>query len=529
MINMKKLHITALAAAGICCLLLAYCCTKTPVKPDPSPKEEEEEITLPKIEVSSLKKTSDGKVYLEVDGKPFPLFGAQIRLDILKNCDKMSDADIEKYFISAKRLNVNCVQVPVTWNMIEPEEGKYDYSMAYFIMRLANRYNLKVELLWFGTDMIGESFTYLVPSYVFAKNEATMKRGKENQFHNLYGYYHAVIFDNPWVLERECKAVTNLFNHIREWDEKNGKKHPVITCQLHNEIDGLMRYKMINDSFTFRDGTPLTQERAWSMSLNAVDAIGKAVKNSLYKVVTRVNYMSNSSSGSFPQYTAAHATDALKYEGVDFISVDPYMDNINKVADVVESYTLPEGNYPLVAENRGYYDTTPSLILATAALGGGYDIYDLATSKFIYDNNQMPFKEEGVLTYDLKDRAHTPLTRAILKGLTAAGEDVALVATENFVPFNIKKSLPETVRNQTISTTGAKFTISTRESSIGFILDRGSYLLMYFTAPTSVTVSNGVTEDGKTDYDLEGGKLFKVGFESAGKLTSTTRSCIGTR
>lgn len=53
-----------------------------------------------------------------------------------------------------------------------------------------------------------------------------------------------MILDDSWVLERETKAITALFNHIRYWDSQNGDKHPVITAQIHNEPDALMRWRM---------------------------------------------------------------------------------------------------------------------------------------------------------------------------------------------------------------------------------------------------------------------------------------------
>jgi len=490
-------------------------------------KEQKEEI-LPQITVSRLASTSSGKVYLEVDGKPFPLFGAQIRFDVFRNCDKLSDAEVERYFKLASELNVNCVQVPITWFMVEPQEGVYDFSEMDLLLIFANKYDLKMELLWFSTNMIGDSYTYFVPSYVFKNTDVKISRGWDNNFHNLYGYYHGLVLDAEWLLDKEMAAVTKLFNHIRVWDSENGEKHPVITCQLHNEIDGLARWRLDQDKFTMKDGTPLTEDKAWDMTLNAVDAIGQAVKASSYRVATRVNYTSCQSVGIFPQCDKAAATDALKYEGVDFISVDPYMTEVNDIAKVVENFTAPEGNYPLIAENRGFFDTTPTLILVTAALGGGYDIYDLATSKFIHDNNGEPWGEEGVITYDFKDRTHTPLVRSILKGLTEAGEDVALTGKENFMAFNANKSKPEKIKTQNICTTGARLSVNTATGAIGFILDRGKELVMYFTSGVNVVVENGVTTDNVKTYKLEGEKLYRIGFTPDKKLQSTTKTCIGT-
>lgn len=507
-------------------------CSRTDGGPAQKEEEEPEEELLPAIQVSKLAGTPQGKVYLEVDGKPFPLFGAQIRIDVFKNCDNLSDSQIEDYFKKAKALNLNCVQLPLPWKAMEPDKGKYDYGLIDTLLGLANKYDLKVELLWFGTNFIGDSYSYFIPSYALKEQSCRLKRkGKmdADYKHNLYGYCYSLIFNDKALLEREVNAIRRLFNHIRVWDSKNGERHPVISCQLNNEVDGMVRWRITDASLDIRyqGGDKVGEEDCWKMTLDAVDAIGKAVKSSTYKVVTRVNYTSCANVGVFPQCSKASPVDALEREGIDFISVDPYMDNVNSIAGVVESFATPKGNYPLIAENRGYYPATPSLILATAALGGGYDIYDLATSKFIYDNNGFPWSEEGIYTYDLKDRSHTALARSILKGLTAAGEDVALTPKEDFVAFNINKNTPDKGRTQIVSTTGARFTIESKTGAIGFILDRGDRLVMYFTGAVSVVVENGTLEGGAKRLTLEAEQLLETGFESKGKIKSTTADCIG--
>lgn len=527
----RKIYNAAILAFSIMLAASLSCCSKPDNGKDSEPEEEK---LLPAIEVSKLAKTSDGKVYLEVDGKPFPLFGAQIRIDIFKNCDKLSDSSIEEYFKKAKALNVNCVQLTHTWKAMEPEKGKYDYKLIDTILGFANKYDLKVELLWFGTNMIGDSYSYLIPSYALKEASCRLKRkGKidADYMHNLYGYCYSLIFDDEKLLEREVNAIRRLFNHIRVWDAANGERHPVITCQLNNEIDGMVRWRITDASLDIRyqNGNKLSEDDCWKMTLSAVDAIGQAVKNSTYKVATRVNYTSCSNVGVFPQCSKAAPVDALERKGIDFISVDPYMDDVNSIANVVRSFSSPAGNYPLIAENRGYYASTPSMILATAALGGGYDIYDLATSKFIYDNNGFPWSEEGIYTYDLKDRSHTALARSILKGLTAAQEDVALTPKEDFVAFNINKNTPEKGRTQIVSTTGASLTIETKNGAIGFILDRGDRLVMYFTAPTSVLVENGTLDGGVKLLSLNAEQLLDIGFKSKGRIKSTTSDCIGSK
>ena len=371
------------------------------------------EPILSQIEVSKLV-TENNKTYVSVDGKPFPFLGAQIRLDALLNCDKMAINEVENYFKKAQELGLNCVQIPISWNMVEPKENKYDYSIVNSILQFVNKYNLKMELLWFSTNMVGDSFSYLIPQYVLQEYNKRFSRNDEGNFWNYYGYQYTMILDDEWVLERETKAITALFNHIRYWDSQNGDKHPIISAQIHNEPDALMRWRIDQKDLKYRDGTPLSKEKAWTMITNALNSVGKAVKNSSYKVVTRVNLIYGDGINPFPEATNARPKDVFDLQGIDFIGVDAYKDNIKHLKNEVMAYASIAGNYALVAENKGSYANTPSLILTSFALGGGYDIYDLATSNFFINNTTEPDQiDHGIYTWDLQEKGFTPLTRSL--------------------------------------------------------------------------------------------------------------------
>lgn len=356
------------------------------------------EPILSQIEVSKLV-TENNKTYVSVDGKPFPFLGAQIRLDALLNCDKMTINEVENYFKKAQELGLNCVQIPISWNMVEPKENKYDYSIVNSILQFVNKYNLKMELLWFSTNMVGDSFSYLIPQYVLQEYNKRLSRNDEGNFWNYYGYQYTMILDDEWILERETKAITALFNHIRYWDSQNGDKHPVISAQIHNEPDALMRWRIDQKDLKYRDGTPLSKEKAWTMITNALNTVGKAVKNSSYRVVTRVNLIYGDGINPFPEATNARPKDVFDLQGIDFIGVDAYKDNVKHLKNEVMAYASIAGNYALVAENKGSYANSPSLILTSFALGGGYDIYDLATSNFFINNTTEPDQiDHGIYT-----------------------------------------------------------------------------------------------------------------------------------
>ena len=205
-------------------------------------QNDEASTDLSPIVVSRICQTAEGKPYLEVDDKPFPVYGAQIRVDIFRSVDKLDWDEIELYFATAQDLGVNSVQVSYPWAFLEPKRDQYSFTEIDKIMELANEYDLKVELLWFSTNMIGDSYTWLVPTYILAEPAIRLKRTGDGSHHYLYGYTYSIIMDDEWVLEREVKAVRRLFTHIREWDEANGRRHPIITCQVHNEPDALVRW-----------------------------------------------------------------------------------------------------------------------------------------------------------------------------------------------------------------------------------------------------------------------------------------------
>ena len=505
------------------------------------------EPILSQIEVSKLV-TENNKTYVSVDGKPFPFLGAQIRLDALLNCDKMTINEVENYFKKAQELGLNCVQIPISWNMVEPKENKYDYSIVNSILQFVNKYNLKMELLWFSTNMVGDSFSYLIPQYVLQEYNKRFSRNDEGNFWNYYGYQYTMILDDEWILERETKAITALFNHIRYWDSQNGDKHPVISAQIHNEPDALMRWRIDQKDLKYRDGTPLSKEKAWTMITNALNTVGKAVKNSSYRVVTRVNLIYGDGINPFPEATNARPKDVFDLQGIDFIGVDAYKDNIKHLKNEVMAYASIAGNYALVAENKGSYTNSPSLILTSFALGGGYNIYDLATSNFFINNTTEPDQiDHGIYTWDLQEKDFTPPTRSLIKGLAAAYIDVAKVKPENFAAFNINDNQPKDKLEQLICTTGAQITFQTNNASLGFVLDMHNYLLIYSLNDSQFKLENGkfgetisgrydvngtFTKEGTATLEnqtlhAKGGILYKVTYSSQQSLTSNTIENIG--
>ena len=58
---------------------------------------------------------------------------------------------LEEAWPQLRQLNVNTAEVPVYWETIEPQPGRYDFQLVDQIIQGARENKLRVILLWFGT------------------------------------------------------------------------------------------------------------------------------------------------------------------------------------------------------------------------------------------------------------------------------------------------------------------------------------------------------------------------------------------
>lgn len=68
--------------------------------------------------------TRGNKQVLTVDGKPFFMLAGEVH-----NSDSSSPAYMEHIWDLADSMGMNTLLLPVSWEMTEPEEGIFDFSV----------------------------------------------------------------------------------------------------------------------------------------------------------------------------------------------------------------------------------------------------------------------------------------------------------------------------------------------------------------------------------------------------------------
>jgi len=158
---------------------------------------------------------------LVVDGKPFLVLGAE-----LNNSSASSMEYMRPLWPKIAATNLNTVLATVSWELMEPEEGRFDFSLADGLIQDARRYNLRLIMLWFGSWKNGKS-TYQ-PVWV----KTNQQRFPLVQDETGKGLPTLSTLSDA-NRDADSQAFAALMKHIREID---GEAHTVIMIQVENEV-----------------------------------------------------------------------------------------------------------------------------------------------------------------------------------------------------------------------------------------------------------------------------------------------------
>ena len=181
-----------------------------------------------------------------VNGRPFLVIGGELHNSSSSNLNYM-----EPIWQRMLDLNFNTVLAGVSWELVEPEEGRFDFSLVDGLIHDARRNNLHLVFLWFGSWKNGMS-SY-IPVWVKKdyKRFPRVKIADRGTVEVL-----STVAEANW--KADAQAFAQLMKHIRQVD---GRDHTVVMMQVENEVgvlrDSRDRSELANNAFNSNVPTEL--------------------------------------------------------------------------------------------------------------------------------------------------------------------------------------------------------------------------------------------------------------------------------
>jgi beta-galactosidase GanA len=157
---------------------------------------------------------------LVVDGKPMLVLGGE-----LGNSSASSQAYMARYWPKLKAMNLNTVLAPVSWELVEPKEGAYDFSSVDGLLKDARAQDMHLMILWFGAWK--NSMSTYVPAWV-KRDDARFPRAKAANG----GSQEILSAFSAQTRDADAGAYAALLAHLKAVDAQG----TVLMVQVENEI-----------------------------------------------------------------------------------------------------------------------------------------------------------------------------------------------------------------------------------------------------------------------------------------------------
>jgi beta-galactosidase GanA len=169
---------------------------------------------------------------LIVDGKAFLALAGELSNSSATGVDYMKR--VWPKLVAQKGLNT--VLAGVSWNQVEPQEGKFDFTVLDSVIEGARQNNIRVVLLWFGSWKNGTS-SY-PPDWV-KKDFERFPRAQPTEGRSI----EQLSCFSEANRDADARAFAALMRHVKQVD---GRRHTVIMIQVENEINGLDHSPLAN-------------------------------------------------------------------------------------------------------------------------------------------------------------------------------------------------------------------------------------------------------------------------------------------
>lgn len=182
--------------------------------------------------MASIIVKKDNQKVLMVNDCPFLMLAGEVH-----NSSSSTTEYMEHVWKKAEELGLNSVLLPITWELLEPEEGVFNFELVEGLIKQAREYEMKIGFLWFGAWKNAQC--YYAPEWVKSDTKrfkrAQVEKGKN--FIRLKEFYNMSYTTLSYLCEATCdadaRAFRALMQRIKEVDEK---ETTVVLVQVENEM-----------------------------------------------------------------------------------------------------------------------------------------------------------------------------------------------------------------------------------------------------------------------------------------------------
>lgn len=161
---------------------------------------------------------------LLVDGKPFLIRGGELGNSVASDTNVMKPV-----WPKLRAMNLNTVLAPVYWELLEPQEGTFDFSLVDAMIAQARENQLRLVFLWFGSWK--NSMSCYAPDWV----KKDYKRFPRTLDSDANPAEILSAFSNE-AMNADIRAFRSLMTHLKAIDSD---KQTVIMVQVENEMGQL--------------------------------------------------------------------------------------------------------------------------------------------------------------------------------------------------------------------------------------------------------------------------------------------------
>lgn len=331
----------------------------------------------------------NGRHALLVDGQPFLMLGGQAH-----NSSGWPGM-LPQLWLAIETIHANTLEVPIYWEQIEVQPGKFDFSLVDTLLVQAREHNVHLVILWFATWKNGSN--HYMPEWM--KRDAL-------KYPNITGKNGQPV-DSPSphtqaAMEADAKAFTAVMKYLKDADPQ----HTVLMVQVENEpgawnsvrdfskeaqklFEGKVPEELLKPEIlkalkksvvakgTWKQvfGNDADEYfHAWSVAhyIGYIAAEGKAVNLlPLYVNAALRDPISNPSAST---YESGGATDNIipiwkaAAPAIDLLAPDIYMPESEKALKVIELYDRPDN--PLFVPEIGSNEEYTRYLYSVLAHGG---------------------------------------------------------------------------------------------------------------------------------------------------------------